>query len=148
MKTDKSMRVLIVDDEPGVRAVLSQVLTENGFDVQEAESGTEALRCFREQPFPLLISDIVMPGMSGLELLERVKTEAPDTQVIIITSHASLQTAVQAMRCGAYDYLFKPFEDLDLISAAAGRAMEKIQLITENRKLISKLKGHNENLLI
>jgi signal transduction histidine kinase len=146
MTTEKTMRVLIVDDESSVREVLSQVLTEDGFDVHEARSGADALRQFEKQPFPLVISDIVMPEMNGIELLQNLKEKDADTQVIIITSHASLQTAIQALRCGAYDYLFKPFEDLDLISAAARRAIERIQLIAENRKLVEKLKGHNEDL--
>jgi len=146
MKKSKEMRILVVDDEDSVRGVLSQVLTEGGFKVSEAANGAEALAQFEKIPFPLVITDIVMPEMTGIELLEKIKSRYPSTQVIIITSHASLSTAVEALRCGAYDYLFKPFEDLDLILAATERAVEKIQLKAENQRLINKLKGHNTEL--
>jgi diguanylate cyclase (GGDEF)-like protein len=99
-----------------------------------------------KKPFALVISDIKMPGMTGLELLEKIKTRYSDTQVIIITSHASLETAISAMRHGAYDYLFKPFEDLDLITTAARRALEKVTLTRENRRLMESLEQKNNQL--
>ena len=137
--TEKGKRILVVDDEESIRSVLSQVLDEDGFEVTEAASGEAALELFQKQPFYLVISDIVMPGINGLELLAKIKELNPDTQVIIMTSYASLDTAVSALRSGAYDYIFKPFEDLDVISAAARRAAEKIRLITENQTLIKRL---------
>jgi diguanylate cyclase (GGDEF)-like protein len=96
--------------------------------------------------FSVVVTDIVMPEMTGLELLEKIKEQSPETQVIIITSHASLETAITAMRHGAYDYLFKPFKDLDLISAAANRASEKVRLIAENHNLMRQLKKKNQEL--
>jgi signal transduction histidine kinase len=146
MTTTNGLRALIVDDEASVRKVLSQVLKEDGYEVQEAHNGKAALQLFEEAPFPLVISDIVMPGMNGIDLLQHIKEVAPDTQFIIITSHASMQTAIEALRSGAYDYLFKPFADLDLISAVTKRAAEKIKLQAENRKLIDKLKKQTEEL--
>jgi diguanylate cyclase (GGDEF)-like protein len=139
-------RILVVDDEDTVRSVLFQVLSEDGHVVESASDAQQALKIMGREPFALVITDIKMPGMTGLELLEKIKTRYPDTQVIIITSHASLETAISAMRHGAYDYLFKPFEDLDLISAAASRALEKVVLTRENRRLMESLAQKNTQL--
>ena len=138
--------ILIVDDEGTVRSVLKQVLEEDGYTVLEADSGERALKIMQKKEFALVISDIKMPGMDGLELLKYVKGNHPNTQVIIITSYASLETSLSALRHGAYDYLFKPFEDLDLISAAARRAVEKVQLLKENTLLVAALKQKNLQL--
>ena len=146
MNVTKEIRILVVDDEPTVRNVLSQVLEDDGFETTEAANGEEALEFLKKETFSLVITDIVMPGMTGIELLVKIKKLYPDTQVIIITSYASLDTALTALRQGAYDYLFKPFEDLSLISAATARAIEKVQLISENQKLMEELKGKNEEL--
>jgi DNA-binding NtrC family response regulator len=124
MNLPRDVRILIADDESGVRKVLEQVLRDDGFHTKLATDGREALKLFEENPFPLVIADIVMPEMDGIELLHSIKALSPTTQVIIITSHASVETAVEAMRCGAYDYLFKPFENLELVSAAERRALE------------------------
>jgi diguanylate cyclase (GGDEF)-like protein len=139
-------RILVVDDEATVRSVLLQVLKEDGYDVTPAENGSQALEILRNNSFDLIITDIKMPGISGLELLKKVKQAQPDTQVIIITSYASLDTSLTALRHGAYDYLFKPFEDLDLISAAAKRATEKVLLVKENRRLLGQLQKQNQQL--
>ena len=109
MNMTKGIRILIVDDEATVRSVLSQVLEEDGFETTEAANGEEALEFLKKEPFSLVITDIMMPGMTGIELLVKIKQLYPDTQVIIITSYASLDTALTALRHGAYDYLFKPF---------------------------------------
>ena len=146
MMVQKQINILVVDDEDSIRSVLTNVLQDDGFAVTEADSGEAALELFKQRVFDLVISDIVMPGINGIELLERIKDLYPATQVIIITSHASLDTAVQALRCGAYDYLFKPFGDINLISAVTKRAIEKIRLTSENRRLLAKLKDKNMEL--
>lgn len=138
--------ILVVDDEMSVRSVLVQVLERYGYAVTEAADGEQALKCLEEKNFALVITDIKMPGTSGLEVLKKTRQSYPDTQVIIITSHASLDTAVEALRFGAYDYLFKPFEDLALISAAASRAIETVRLTEENRRLLATLKKQNLEL--
>jgi diguanylate cyclase (GGDEF)-like protein len=138
--------ILVVDDEVSVRSVLVQVLEKYGYAVTEAADGEQALERLEEKNFALVITDIKMPGASGLEVLKKTKQSYPDTQVIIITSHASLDNAVEALRFGAYDYLFKPFEDLTLISAAAGRAIETVRLTEENRRLLKTLKKQNRQL--
>jgi diguanylate cyclase (GGDEF)-like protein len=139
-------QILVVDDEATVRSVLKQVLEEDGYGVTEAESGSRALEILQNTHFDLIITDIKMPGITGLELLKKVKQQQPDTQVIIITSYASLDTSLTALRHGAYDYLFKPFEDLDLISAAVKRATEKVLLVKENRRLFDQLQKQNAQL--
>jgi len=140
------MDLLVVDDEETLRSVVSQVLTADGFVVAEAASGEEALEAFRAKSHSLVITDIRMGGMSGIELLTQIKQHNPDTQVVIMTSHASLDSALTALRAGAYDYLIKPFESLDLISAVAGRAAEKARLVSQNRQLLEQLKRANEEL--
>jgi diguanylate cyclase (GGDEF)-like protein len=138
--------ILVVDDEESLRNILSQVLSEDGYTVTLASSGEEALRVFAKSLQPVVFTDIRMGGMSGIELMHAIKALKPETQVIIITSHASLDSSLAALRAGAYDYLIKPFEDLELISSVAYRAMEKIRLLEENRLLLGKLKEKNEEL--
>ncbi len=140
------MPILVVDDEESLRGLIAQILTEEGHDVTQAASGEEALAVFRKDQHPLVITDIRMGGISGIQLLREIKQMRPETQVIIITSHASLDTALTALRAGAYDYLIKPFDDLELISAVVNRAVDKINLIAENRVLIDKLKSSNLEL--
>lgn len=140
------MNLLVVDDEETLRSVVSQVLSADGFEVAEAASGEEALEAFRSQSHPLVITDIRMSGMSGIELLTQIKAHNPDTQVVIMTSHASLDSALTCLRAGAYDYLIKPFESLDLISAVAARAAEKARLVAQNRELVEQLQRANEEL--
>jgi two-component system, cell cycle response regulator len=140
------MHLLVVDDEETLRSVVSQVLSADGFVVAEAASGEEALEAFRAESHPLVITDIRMGGMSGIELLTAIKLHNPDTQVVIMTSHASLDSAITALRAGAYDYLIKPFESLDLISAVASRAAEKARLVAQNRELLEQLQRANEEL--
>ncbi len=142
----EGLRVLVVDDEMSLRDLLSEVLTEDGYDVTTAATAEEALQLFAEDQFPLVVTDIRMPGMSGIDLLKKIKQENEDTQVVIITSHASLDTAVTALREGAYDYLIKPFEELDIISAVVNRAFEKVRLVVENRVLVERLYINNKEL--
>jgi two-component system, cell cycle response regulator len=140
------MHLLVVDDEETLRSVVSQVLSADGFLVAEAASGEEALEVFQGETHQLVITDIRMGGMSGIELLTEIKRRNPDTQVVIMTSHASLDSALSAMRAGAYDYLIKPFESLDLISAVASRAAEKARLVAQNRELLEQLQRANGEL--
>jgi two-component system, cell cycle response regulator len=126
--------------------VVSQVLSADGFEVAEAASGEEALEAFRSQSHPLVITDIRMSGMSGIELLTQIKAHNPDTQVVIMTSHASLDSALTCLRAGAYDYLIKPFESLDLISAVGGGAAEKARAVGQKPEIVGQLQRANEEL--
>jgi diguanylate cyclase (GGDEF)-like protein len=133
------LRILVVDDDESLRGILASVLEDEGHIVTTAKSGEEALEQYLADPFPLIITDIRMGGMSGIELLRRLKNINPETEVIVITSYASVDTALTALRYGAYDYLVKPFEELDLITNVVGRATEKIGLICENKALLENL---------
>ena len=144
--TVKPIRTLVVDDDASLRSVVSSVLIEDGHEVTTASSGEQAIDLFREDPCPLVFSDIKMGNMSGLELLQYIKELCPETQVVIMTSNVSLDNAVTAIHAGAYDYLIKPFEDISLISTVANRAIEKIRLMEENKALVKQLAKKNEEL--
>lgn len=138
-------RVLIVDDEASIRYVLTKLVRGMGLEPCAAGSAQEALPLVDGPPLAAALLDVVLPGMSGLDLLERLKQKSPDTEVLIMTSHASVETAIEAIRKGAYDYLHKPFE-LDEVSAAVERALEKRQLSLRNRQLMTELEMHNREL--
>jgi two-component system NtrC family response regulator len=118
--------------------VLQFKLEKHGFDVTAVENGSEALRELESRPFDLLLSDIRMPGMDGLELLERARQVVADLKVILITAHATVNQAVQAVKLGAFDYVTKPFEDDELLLTIS-KALKYAQLEEENRELKEKL---------
>jgi diguanylate cyclase (GGDEF)-like protein len=139
----KKTKSLIADDEEIIRNLLKEHLTDEGYNVLAVSSGEDALENFSRDPDCLVITDIRMGGMSGVQLLEEIKKLDSDAQVIIITSHASLDSAVATLRAGAYDYIFKPFEDLDQVTEVVRRAMDKIDLIRQNRLLVENLEKSN-----
>ncbi len=142
----KDVRILVADDDESLVMIIAEVLKEDGYQVTTASTGEKALDQFRTTRFPLLITDIRMPGMSGIDLLQAVKKISSDTEVIIITSHASVETTISALRLGAYDYLLKPFEQIELISAVVNRALDKIRLTREKKMLLENLKRNREEL--
>src|SRR5579883_2480571 len=105
----KSMRILIVDDEPNIRRTLRVALEADGHTVEEATSGAMALRLAERQPYDVVLVDLKLNDESGLDLLEPLLAQSPNTAVVVITAYASVDTAVGAMRRGAFDYLAKPF---------------------------------------
>ncbi len=109
-------RILVADDEESMRWVLSKALRKKGYTVDLASDGSQAFRQVREQSYDLAIVDIKMPGMSGLELLDKVREVRPDMLVVVMTAEASMTNAIEAMKRGAYDYITKPF-DLEVIDA-------------------------------
>ncbi len=102
--------ILIVDDEQNIRFFLSRLLQRDGYSVTEVSSGESALAEINKQEFDLVMLDVMMPGISGMEVMTRLHQKWPDTIVILLTAHAALETAVEALRHGAHDYLFKPCE--------------------------------------
>jgi DNA-binding NtrC family response regulator len=132
---DLRIRLLIVDDEQSIRKLCATVGEALGFICMEAESGDSALALLEEQPAHMVLSDMVMPHMSGLEFLEKVKKLLPRTEVALMTGHASIETAVQAMKLGAYDYITKPFSPLEELRLFLRRMAEKIRLVEENEFL-------------
>ena len=134
-KDELRVRLLIVDDEQSIRKLCMTVGEALGFICLEADSGESALTLLEEQPVHMILSDMVMPQMSGLEFLEKVKKLLPRTEVALMTGHGSIETAVQAMRLGAYDYITKPFSPLDELRLFLRRMAEKVRLVEENEFL-------------
>lgn len=132
------LNVLIVDDDKRLQSVLKSLITEEKHQVTTCHNGLNAIQKCREQRFDLVITDLMMPGAGGLEVLKETRKTHPDTLVIIITGFASLETAIQAIREGAYDYITKPFK-LEEIKVVVNNAGEKIHLIRENQRLFHEL---------
>jgi two-component system NtrC family sensor kinase len=116
--------ILVVDDEPGIRALWRYELSSKGYDVSEAENGRAALEAMERASYDVVISDVRMPGLSGIDVLKAVRARAPGTEVIITTGYANLETAVECVRAGAFDLLQKPCQVKDLI-ASVERALER-----------------------
>jgi two-component system NtrC family response regulator len=135
MSTDS---ILVVDDDSSVRRVVQMQLAEAGYVVRQAASGSEALRILADAPPKLVITDLRMPDLDGIELFRRIVENEIQTTVIMITAFGSIETAVQAMRLGAYDYITKPI-DYEALLLAVHRAMERQNLIEEVRNLRSAL---------
>ncbi len=135
-----SERILIVDDEDGMRRLLSRVLTREGYDTSAVGSGAEALRLVSSERFDLVVTDIKMPEMDGLQLLAELKEYVPSLPIIVITAYGTIENAVQALRSGAYDYIAKPFEN-DEIKLTVAKAFERERLLAENRYLHAELEG-------
>ncbi|MBV9623659.1 MAG: sigma-54-dependent Fis family transcriptional regulator, partial [Acidobacteria bacterium] len=129
------IRFLVVDDEESIRRLCMTVAQGMGFQAFEAATGEEALALLEEQPAHIIMTDLVMPRMSGLEFLARVKKILPRTEVAVMTGHGSVETAVQAMKLGAYDYISKPFSPLEELRLFLRRMAEKIELVEENQFL-------------
>jgi two-component system, NtrC family, response regulator AtoC len=125
------IRVLVVDDEKNFRRVIVQELQRQGFSVEEAAGGKEALERITREEFDVLILDLSMPGLGGMDLLRMVKELDNPLEVIILTAHGTITTAVEAMKLGAYDFLSKPFR-MEELSAAVSKAYEKKELLRQN----------------
>ena len=130
----ESFRILVVDDEQAIREFMAIAFSEEGYAVQTAGTGEEAIRILQSQgPVQAVFTDIRMPGMNGVELLRRVRATWGETEVVIMTSDATVDTAVAAIREGAYDYLLKPVEDVEVLLALARRVKDKRDLVEELR---------------
>jgi two-component system, NtrC family, response regulator HydG len=132
------VRVLVVDDDPGVRYTLREILSSEGLVVDEASDGAEALARYDAQPAPLVVTDLRMPRVDGMELLQRLSERSPIPRVVMITAHGSERQAVEAMKAGAYDYFRKPFENDELL-AVVRRAVDAVRLAHENERLAGEL---------
>ncbi len=136
-------RILIVDDEEDILATLPEVLARWGHTTFTAANGLEGLKVFKEQPIDFVITDIKMPHMDGLELLKKIQEIDKKTMVIFLTGYPSLDSAISAMRSGAYDYLVKPV-NLDELKLRIERGIER----TEHLKALPLLRGLNWALLV
>ena len=133
-------RILVVDDEPPQLEILRLILGSEGYEVATAASGRGALAALRRQTFDLVLTDLKMPDLSGIALLEEILREQPGTCVVLMTAHGSIDSAVEAMRKGAFDYLTKPV-DREVLLLAVSRAVERTRLVSENRRLREELRA-------
>src|SRR6266545_5657651 len=134
-------RILVVDDESAIRNLVCALLKTASYECTEARSATEALAILnRDDNFQLILSDLIMPGMDGVGLLERVKSRQKDLPVVLVTAVHDISVALAAIRNGAYDYLLKPFEREQLL-AVVRRALETYRLRMENRVYQSNLEA-------
>jgi two-component system response regulator FlrC len=117
-------RVLVVDDEEGVRAFLSEALARDGHEVAEADGGSSALRAIESDAFDVIVTDLKMPGLDGMELVRRVRASAPEMEVVVLTAHGTIETAVEAMKLGASDYLGKPIGSPAALRIVIARVLE------------------------
>src|SRR5437867_4892631 len=115
-KINSPYQILVVDDEPLIRESLYEILRIEGFHAFMAPSGEEALKCVKNQKIDIILTDLKLPKMNGLELLTEAKRLQPEIEVILITGFGSIETAVTAMKKGAYDYITKPINDLEVKS--------------------------------
>lgn len=122
---DRNSRILIVDDEEIVRLGLSRALREVFRNVEEAVSGSEALRVMEGHPFDVVLLDLRMPGMDGMMVLRTIKERWPEIEVVVVTGYPSIVTAKEAARLGAYDYLSKPVGPDEIFRVACGAILQK-----------------------
>src|ERR1035437_4546830 len=130
--------ILIIDDEVKMGKALKHVLVSEGYDVDTVDDPQEGLRMMQARPYRVILCDLRMPGMSGLDVLERAKALQPDVNVIMMTAFASAETAVESMKKGAYDYLIKPFS-MDELKILIGRCLKTQALEQENELLREQL---------
>jgi len=138
MKTNSAKgvkaKVLVVDDDKFILQLLEEFLTRKGFEPTLATDGNEAERIFSSEEFDVVLSDVMMPHLDGMQLLQRIKEKDSEIPVILITAFGEVESAVEAMKMGAYDYITKPF-NYDALELSLKRAAEKFSLITKNRQL-------------
>jgi len=137
-------KILIVEDEKAIRNVLKNILSEEdkSFEIEEAENGKQAIDKLGESDYDVVLCDIKMPGVDGIEVLDHAREQHPDTAVIMISGHGDLDTAVDSMKKGAYDYISKP-PDLNRLLTTVRRALDRTDLVKENKTLRKKIsKGY------
>lgn len=135
-------KVLVIDDEHLMRNFITETLTRKGIEAHAAENGKTGLALFKESSFDLVITDMKMPDLTGIDVLRKIKDISPQTIVVVITAFGSIENAVEAMRLGAFNYLIKPFS-ADTIEAIIDKANEHASLLEENRFLRNEISGKN-----
>ncbi|MBE7414193.1 MAG: diguanylate cyclase [Deltaproteobacteria bacterium] len=132
-------RILVIDDDAFFRVLCSDMLTGGGYSVKVASSGKEALAVMEDEGFDIVMTDLVMPDLGGMEVLERVKQKNTLTDVILVTGHGSIESAIAALRSGAFDYIMKPLNEAELLHTI-GSCMEKRKLLEENQEMRQSLR--------
>lgn len=140
MKDQVRTRILVVDDDRSVRSLLTKTLHDiGGFSVEEAESAEDALQKIEGREFDLVLTDLKLPGMDGLQLITRIVSSRPEILTILVTGHASIDSAVEAMKRGASDYLIKPFAMEDMLA--------RVKRVLEEKKRFVSINGHSRGCL-
>jgi two-component system alkaline phosphatase synthesis response regulator PhoP len=137
--------ILVVDDEGAIRYSISKTLQRVGYQVHTAASGEEALEMMQFQDYDVVLTDIRMPGLTGVELLAQIKKQAPDAVVILLTGYASLETAVESLRLGAHDYLVKPSSSQNIRQSVA-EGIERARNMRHRRVLLQTIRSNVEEL--
>ncbi|MEW6714293.1 MAG: response regulator, partial [Nitrospirota bacterium] len=135
---ENKIKMLIVDDEAIALRNLEHVMKKEGYDVTGTTKGQQALKLIEEERFDVVLTDLKMDKVDGMQILKRCRELYPDTEVIMITGYATVQTAIQAIKKGAYDYIAKPFK-LDEVRGVVREAIEKVKLKKENAQLREQL---------
>lgn len=135
-----TFQILVIDDDAGNREAISLLLTNSGFQVRSAASGEEAMALLQKNRFEVILTDLFLPGINGIDILKQVKEKDPASSVILITGKASAETAVEAMKSGAFDYLTKPL-NFERLKVLIDKALEKTRLLNENLYLRQQLRG-------
>lgn len=130
--------ILIIDDERAIRKTLGEILSYEGYKIEEASDGEEGLRKFKEKTFDVVLCDIKMPKLDGIEFLDKARESNPDVPIIMISGHGTIETAVEAVKKGAFDYISKP-PDLNRLLITLRNAMDKTSLVTETKVLKRKV---------
>ncbi|MGB2980818.1 MAG: response regulator [Candidatus Zixiibacteriota bacterium] len=129
-----SERILVVDDELFVRELLLEFLSSEGYEVSLADSGEKAVKLMQSEPADVVLVDLKMPGIDGIETLRQIKKTAPDALAIVMTGYPTIDSSIEALRCGAYDYVVKPFKLNDLKSSIE-KALEEHKLKDQTTRL-------------
>ncbi len=138
--------ILVVDDENTIREGAVRILEKEGWQAAAAVNGTEGLGRMAEKAYYILLLDLMMPGISGMEVLQHVRKNYPDTAVIVITGYATIENAVEAMKAGAYDFIAKPFTP-DQLRIVVGRAVDRLSLMQEAARLQEEKKKHLQDFI-
>ncbi len=136
MTNNSEAKILVIEDEANIRSSLEQILTQDGYHITAVDSGEAALRRLTHHSFDLAIIDLKLPGVDGIEVLTTLTQQSPETATIILTAHASLETAVSALRQGAHDYLFKPCDPLELRESVRQGLSNRHTMSTSQQKML------------
>ena len=140
-------RILVVDDYLDIRILLERTIRRDGHQVLAAADAESAIEMLAINPVDVVFTDVELPDQNGLELTRTIKQMYPDTEVIVVTGHATMEVVARALRLGAFDYISKPFNDLTLVRAAVNRALEKLSLRQRIDEQVVELKGQIEERL-
>ncbi|MBI5198178.1 MAG: response regulator [Nitrospirae bacterium] len=139
--------ILVIDDDEDVLGLIEKHLSNKGFEIVTAYDGEQGLALAEKALFDLVITDLKMPKIDGMEVLRRIKEKTPDTEVVILTGHGTMDSAIEALRDGgAFDYLQKPLYNIKQLSFVTRKALERKRLRLENLKLIETLSDNNKKL--